>query len=63
MVASGDYRPVPGANGVLVMARSGGHRGVLASSGISNDHDQTRSRLLLAAGAYLEDQAGAQHLG
>jgi hypothetical protein len=63
-VADGDFGPVPVlANGLLVLARSGGLEGALTSSGNFYGGDQTRALLLLADGAYLEDTAVAQHLG
>jgi hypothetical protein len=63
-VASGDYGPVPAiAGGLLSLARSGGLEGSLTSSGTFYGGDQTRSLLLLADGAYLEDQARARNLG
>jgi len=63
-VPAGDYGPVPAlAAGLLAMASSGGLEGALTSSGNFYGGDQTRSLLLLADGAYLEDTAVAQHLG
>lgn len=63
-VTSGDFGPVPVlAAGFLVLAGSGGLEGALTSSGTFYGGDETRSLLLLADGAYLEDQAVAQHLG
>lgn len=63
-VAAGDYGPVPAlATGLLSVARSGGLEGALTSSGTFYGGDQTRSLLLLADGAFLEDTAVAQHLG
>jgi hypothetical protein len=63
-VGSGDYGPVPAlAGGLLTLARTGGLEGSLTSSGTSYGGDQTRSLLLLADGAYLEDQARARNLG
>ncbi len=63
-VATGDYGPVPAlATGLLTLARSGGLEGALTSSGTFYGGDQTRSLLLLADGAYLEDQARARSLG
>ncbi|MGN6301888.1 MAG: hypothetical protein ACTHN8_12445 [Angustibacter sp.] len=63
-VAAGDYGPVPTlAGGLLDLARSGGLEGALTSSGTFYGGDQTRSLLLLADGAYLEDQARARNLG
>ena len=63
-VASGDYGPVPViATGFLALARSGGLEGLLASSSTFYVGDETKPLLLLADGAYLEDQARADHLG
>ena len=63
-VGTGDFGPVPAlATGLLSLARSGGLEGSLTSSGDFYGGDQTRSLLLLADGAYLEDTAVAQHLG
>ena len=63
-VVAGDYGPVPiMARSFLTLARSGGLEGALTSSGNFYGGDQTRSLLLLADGAYLEDQARARHLG
>jgi hypothetical protein len=63
-VTDGDFGPVPElATGFLTLARSGGLEGALTSSGTFYGGDQTRSILLLADGAYLEDTAVAQHLG
>jgi hypothetical protein len=63
-VAVGDYGPVPVLTGrFLALARSGGLEGVLTSAGTFYGSDATRSLLLLADGAYLEDQARAQNLG
>jgi len=63
-VAPGDYGPVPVlADKFLALARSGGLEGALTSSGTFYGSDATRSLLLLADGAYLEDQARAQNLG
>jgi len=63
-VASGDYGPVPVlATSFLTLARSGGLEGALTSSGTFYGGDPTRSLLLLADGAYLEDQARARQLG
>jgi hypothetical protein len=47
----------------LDLARAGGLEGSLTSSGSFYGGDQTRTMLLLADGAYLEDQAVADHLG
>ena len=63
-VASGDYGPVPElTSAFLRLASSGGLEGALEPSGTFYGGDQTRSMLLLADGAYLEDRAVAQHLG
>ena len=63
-VASGDYGPVPVlTEHFLALARSGGLEGSLTSSGTFYGTDATRGLLLLADGAYLEDQARAQRLG
>jgi hypothetical protein len=63
-VAAGDYGPVPVLTlGFLSLARAGGLEGALTASGNFYGGDQTRSILLLADGAYLEDAAVAQHLG
>jgi hypothetical protein len=61
---SGRYGPVPVlAIRFLDLARAGGLEGSLTSSGSFYGGDQTRTMLLLADGAYLEDQAVADHLG
>ncbi|MDX6301060.1 MAG: hypothetical protein QOF53_2274, partial [Nocardioidaceae bacterium] len=63
-VASGVYGPVPVLAGSLLrLARSGALEGSLTSSGTFYGGDQTRSMLLLADGAYLEDRAVAENLG
>ena len=63
-VEPGSYGPVPAlAAAFLGVARSGGLEGSLTSSGNFYGGDATRSLLLLADGAYLEDLATAQHLG
>ncbi len=63
-VAPGDYGPVPVLTlGFLSLARGGGLEGALTSSGTFYGGDATRSMLLLSDGAYLEDQAVADHLG
>jgi hypothetical protein len=63
-VASGDYGPVPViATGFLALARSGGLEGLLTSHSTFYVSDETKPLLLLADGAYLEDQARADHLG
>jgi len=45
------------------LASSGGLEGSLTSSATFYGSDQTRAMLLLSDGAYLEDQAVADHLG
>jgi hypothetical protein len=63
-VAGGSYGPVPElTTAFLRLARSGGLEGALSSSGSFYGGDQTRTMLLLTDGAYLEDQAVADHLG
>jgi hypothetical protein len=63
-VASGDYGPVPViATVFLTLARSGGLEGLLTSHSTFYVSDETKPLLLLADGAYLEDQARADHLG
>lgn len=63
-VAPADYGPVPTmATSFLTLARSGGLEGELTSSGNFYGGDQTRPLLLLADGAYLQDQARALSLG
>ena len=63
-VKPGDYGPVPALSaGLLALAKTGGLEGALTSSGNFYGGDQTKSLLLLADGAYLEDQAVAQNLG
>ena len=63
-VASGDYGPVPViATGFLALARSGDLEGLLTSHSTFYVSDETKPLLLLADGAYLEDQARADHLG
>jgi hypothetical protein len=63
-VAPGDYGPVPAlATSFLALARAGGLEGALGPDGSFYGTDSTRSLLLLADGAYLEDQARARSLG
>lgn len=63
-VAPGRYGPVPSlTSAFLRLAASGGLEGALTSSGTFYGGDQTRAMLLLSDGAYLEDQAVADHLG
>ena len=63
-VAAGDFGPVPILAGrFLTLARSGGLEGMLTSASNFYASDDTRPLLLLADGAYLEDQARAQQLG
>ena len=61
----GRLRPGAGADqpAFLGLAHTGGLEGALTSSGNFYGGDATKSLLLLADGAYLEDQARAQHLG
>jgi hypothetical protein len=62
-VATGDYGPVPTLAGrFLTLADSGALQGLL-TKGEFYASDQTKPLLLLADGAYLEDQARADHLG
>jgi hypothetical protein len=62
-VAAGDYGPVPILAGrFLTLAGSGALQGLLTGTGFYAG-DQTKPLLLLADGAYLEDQARADHLG
>jgi hypothetical protein len=62
-VKAGDYGPVPMlAEGFLTLARSGALSGLLTGSTFYSS-DQTKPLLLLADGAYLEDQARAERLG
>ena len=62
--ATGDYGPVPALSaGLLALAKTGGLEGALDSAGNFYGGDTTKSLLLLADGAYLEDQAVAQNLG
>jgi hypothetical protein len=63
-VARGGYGPVPElTQAFLGLAASGGLEGSLDSSGSFYGGYQTSSMLLLADGAYLEDQAVADKLG
>ena len=63
-VAPGDYGPVPVLAGkFLNLAGSGALEGLLTSSSTFYSGDATKPLLLLADGAYLEDQARAEHLG
>jgi hypothetical protein len=63
-VAAGSYGPVPAlTTAFLALAQSGGLEGALTSAGTFYGGDATRSLLLLADGAYLEDQARARQLG
>lgn len=62
-VKRGDYGPVPTlATRFLSLARSGALEGLLTRSTFYADN-QTKPLLLLSDGAYLEDQARAEHLG
>lgn len=61
--AAGDYGPVPAlSTGLLALAKTGGLEGALDSAGNFYGGNTTKSLLLLADGAYLEDQAVAQNL-
>ena len=63
-VRAGSYGPVPVMlNRLLVMAKSGGLDGALLSQGRFYETDYSKPLLFIADGAYLEDQARAQHLG
>jgi hypothetical protein len=63
-VAPGAYGPLPVlSEAFLQLAASGGLEGSLSSAGTFYGGDATRSMLLLADGAYLEDQAVADNLG
>jgi hypothetical protein len=63
-VAAGDFGPVPVMLArLLTMAQSGGLDGALLSQGQFFQTDYTKPLLFVADGAYLEDQARAQHLG
>ncbi len=63
-VKAGDYGPVPTlATSFLALARTGGLEGLLTSGSTFYVSDETKPLLLLADGAYLEDQARADHLG
>jgi hypothetical protein len=63
-VASGPYGPVPVLAGrFLTLADSGGLEGLLASADTFYADNQTKPLLLLTDGAYLEEQARADHLG
>jgi hypothetical protein len=62
-VEAGDYGPVPTVAGrFLTLASSGSLQGLLTASDFYSS-DQTKPLLLLADGAYLEDQARAENLG
>ena len=63
-VAPGVYGPVPVlAANFLTVAGSGSLEGLLTTSSTFYTSDATKPLLLLADGAYLEDQARAEHLG
>ncbi|MDQ6657955.1 MAG: hypothetical protein M3Z00_06995 [Actinomycetota bacterium] len=63
-VAPGAYGPVPALTGkFLTLAASGSLEGLLTTSSTFYGSDATKPLLLLADGAYLEDQARAEHLG
>jgi hypothetical protein len=63
-VKAGVYGPVPVLTGrFLTLAASGGLEGLLTSSSTFYVSNETKPLLLLTDGAYLEDQARADHLG
>ena len=63
-VAAGSYGPVPVMlDRLLAMAQSGGLDGALLSQGRFYETNYSKPLLFIADGAYLEDQARAQHLG
>jgi hypothetical protein len=63
-VAAGNYGPVPIlTNRFLALAASGSLEGLLSTRATFYASDETKPLLLLADGAYLEDQARAEHLG
>jgi hypothetical protein len=62
-VKPGGYGPVPTlADRLLTLARSGALEGLLTSSKTFYASDETKPLLLLTDGAYLADQARAEHL-
>ncbi|MFI9366557.1 hypothetical protein ACIG5E_36730 [Kitasatospora sp. NPDC053057] len=62
-VAAGDYGPVPALTAQLLeLARGGALDGALLSQGGFYQSDYTKPLLFLSDGAYLADQARAQHL-
>ncbi len=63
-VKPGSYGPVPALAGrFLTVAAGGGLEGLLTSSNTFYASNETKPLLLLADGAYLQDQARADHLG
>jgi hypothetical protein len=63
-VAAGSYGPVPVMlSSLLTLAQSGGLDGDLLLHGDFFQTDYTQPLLFIADGAYLEEQADAQHLG
>ncbi|HET6816446.1 MAG TPA: hypothetical protein VFH66_04385 [Mycobacteriales bacterium] len=63
-VTAGDFGPVPVMlQALLRMAQSGGLDGALLSQGNFFQTNYTKPLLFIADGAFLEDQARAQHLG
>ncbi len=62
--AKGEYGPVPALGAkFLALAGTGSLVGLLTTSGTFYTSNGTKPLLLLADGAYLEDQARAEHLG
>jgi hypothetical protein len=63
-VKPGDYGPVPQlGSSFLTLAGGGGLEGLLTTKNTFYSSNDTKPLLLLADGAYLEDQARAEHLG
>ncbi len=61
---AGDYGPVPALSArFLTLAASGSLEGLLTTRTTFYGSDATKPLLLLSDGAYLEDQARADHLG
>ena len=63
-VKPGSYGPVPQlGTSYVALAGTGGLEGLLTTKNTFYNGDETKPLLLLADGAYLEDQARAEHLG